>query len=402
MIKSIFRFIIRFILKLIPAAVCLAALVALLPLVPYETTNIGVKDSESFEMSFIMNDIYVDGERFDNYSLEKAVTVTDDGEVLIPVTTEFLYALGIRYREDPERHILAFRREEADRSRLRSDYGRLVNDYFFDKFSAESSDDPDLMIVSCEHFSDVMRVDLRSDKSRRDYFVKEWLAKNLDGFEDLAGPKIRILDYQGEGFLTGSDGTLWFSEKLLKLLGITVWNDKLTGVWISTDPDHHAMAAERAEAVAWKNTIAEWIMKNNRKLSYDEAVYYEYLFRHAATVYGLDELIVIGVARVESNFQADDYYDGALGLMQTLVKYAGNYGYTREMLLDPHHSLHLGCMYLRDRFHLYDNDAVFALTAYNQGVGTVQSGNYSLGYARKVLGYRDTLQNLLDEAGAKI
>jgi hypothetical protein len=59
-------------------------------------------------------------------------------------------------------------------------------------------------------------------------------------------------------------------------------------------------------------------------------------------------------------------------------------------------------MYLRDRFHLYDNDAVFALTAYNQGVGTVQSGNYSLGYARKVLGYRDTLQKLLDEAGAKI
>ena len=46
-----------------------------------------------------MNDIYVDGERFDNYSLEKAVTVTDDGEVLIPVTTEFLYALGLIFNE---------------------------------------------------------------------------------------------------------------------------------------------------------------------------------------------------------------------------------------------------------------------------------------------------------------
>jgi|GEM_PF-5986837 len=400
MVKSIFRFIIRFILKLIPAAVCLAILLALLPLVPYETTNVGVTDSEDYRLSYIMNDIYVDGERFDNYSLKRPVTVSEDGEVCIPVNSEFLRALGVRYREDPERHILMFRREEQDLSLLQADYGQLVTDLYAE-FSAASSEDPDLMLVSCEHFADVMRIDLRSDTSRRNYFATEWLAENIDGFEDLKGPEIEILDYQGEGFLIGSDGTYWFSEELLKLLGITIWNDELTGVWISTDPDNHAMAAERAEVYAWKNTIAEWIIESNKKLSYDEAVYYEYLFRHAATIYGLDELIVIGVARIESNFQADDYYDGALGLMQTLVKYAVNYGYTREMLLDPHQSLHLGCMYLRDRFHLY-SDPVFALTAYNQGVGTVQSGNYSLSYANKVLGYRDALQKLLDEAGAAI
>ena len=401
MVKSILRAILRFILKLIPAVVCLLVLVALIPLIPYETTNIGVVDGDSYELSFILNDIYVDGERFDNYSLKRAVTMTQDGEVCIPVNSEFLYALGLRYRMDEQNHILCFRHEEPDRSLLEADYGKLVNDFNVN-FSAKSSEDPDLMLVSCEHFSDVMRLDLRNDEARRNYYVREWLADNVDGFDDLSEPGVQILDYQNEGFLLGTDGTYWFSEELLKELGISIWYDELTGVWISSDPDKHAMASERADAVAWKNTIAEWIMKNNSRLSYDEAIYYEYLFRHAATIYGLDELIVIGVARVESNFQADDVYDGAVGLMQTLAKYAVNYGYTREMLFDPHYSLHLGCMYLRDRFHLYDNDPIFALTAYNQGVGTVQSGNYSLGYANKVMGYVETLKALLEDANASI
>lgn len=400
MIKNISKLIQRFVLKLIPMLVCIAALAALLPFVPYVTTNIGVSESKSHELGFIVNDIYVDGERFDNYSLKRAVTMTEGRELCIPVSPEFLYALGLRYREDREGHMLVFRREEPDLGMLRAGRGKLVND-LDTGFGAKSSGDPDIMVIICEHFSDVMRLDLRDDSSRRDYYIREWLAENIKGLESLAEPTLRILDYQNEGFLIGSDGEYWFSEELLNMLGITLWYDDLTGVWISTDPDRPAADYASDAARAWKDTIARWMMNNNRELSYEQAVYYEYLFRHAATLYGLDELTVIAVARVESNFQADDVYDGAVGIMQTLAKYAINYGYTREMLLDPHLSLHLGCMYLRDRFAVYP-DPLLALTAYNQGVGKVQSGDYSLGYAKKVLGYRDALRRLLDEAGAAI
>jgi len=402
MVKKIFGFTRRFILRLIPAVVCLAALAAFMPYVPYETSAVGVSDVKSSELSFVINDIYVDGERFDNYSLERAVFASDDGRIFVPADEEFLYALGIRYREDKTGRVLAFRRVKPDKSLLREDRGQLVNDNFSAKLVLENSGSRDVMVLLCEQYSDLMGLKLRDESCRENYFIREWFASNIRLLEDLAVPGVDILDYAGEGLLVASDGSLWFGEELLGKLGVSVWYDQMTGVWISTDPEWNSTIIEdRDAAIAWKDTIARYIMKENHRLSYEDAIYYEYLYRHAATVYGLDELVVIAVAEEESDFNAKDEYKGAIGLMQTLEKYAGKYGYTREMLFDPHHSLHLGCMYLRDRFARFD-DATMALTAYNQGIGTVQRGNYSLKYATKVLGHRDDLKKLLDEAGASI
>jgi len=81
--------------------------------------------------------------------------------------------------------------------------------------------------------------------------------------------------------------------------------------------------------------------------------------------------------------------------MQIMPATGARYGLTREQLLDPKTSIDFGAMYMRDRLTLFDGDMTLALSAYNQGITTVNRGRHSLTYANRVIATHEGVYNYL-------
>lgn len=386
-------------LKLIPALVCMAALALAIPFAPVHHTSVGLASEEESELYFIAKDIYIDGERFDNYSLERAVTRSAEGRIYLPATEEILKALGVGFDRDEEMKYHIFSSDEPDASLLEERRGRLVNNLDMN-FSGKLGD-PDYMVLRCDNLDELTELNLREMSGYRNYVIGHFLA---DRFEKIEKPSedTDILSFTCAGILRGDDGMFYLPETLLEKLGVSIFEDELTGIWISSNPDVPAEETYKPASAAWINAIADVMQSRNVNLTREEAIEYEYYFRHEATVHGVDELTLLAVAFRESNFRAESVGRGdAIGLMQPLAKYAVNYGYDREMLFIPHYNIQLGAMYLRDRYALYPDD-IPALSAYNQGVGAVRGGSYSTSYARRVLTARAKIEAAIAEAGGEI
>jgi soluble lytic murein transglycosylase len=100
---------------------------------------------------------------------------------------------------------------------------------------------------------------------------------------------------------------------------------------------------------------------------------YEALVRQEAGRNGIDPMLVAGVMRQESTFQADAVSRaGAIGLMQVLPKTGHllarrlKLRYSREKLNDPEYNLRLGTLYLADLLKQFGSPEA-ALAAFNAG-----------------------------------
>ncbi len=104
--------------------------------------------------------------------------------------------------------------------------------------------------------------------------------------------------------------------------------------------------------------------------------YYEYIDKYSAE-YGLDEYLVMGVIKAESNYIHDAHSGVARGLMQITEDTA--YWISEKIGLDfepddvenPQINIRMGCYYLRYLTDYYDGNTDVALAAYNAGMGNV-------------------------------
>ena len=100
-------------------------------------------------------------------------------------------------------------------------------------------------------------------------------------------------------------------------------------------------------------------------------------FGRAAAANGLDEELLLAVARQESRFTpAVSSAVGAVGLMQLMPETAAELAgapQTIAALQDPAHNAGLGARYLQQLLQHWQGDPVLAVASYNAGPGAVQS-----------------------------
>lgn len=104
--------------------------------------------------------------------------------------------------------------------------------------------------------------------------------------------------------------------------------------------------------------------------------YYEHISKYSAE-YGLDEYLVMGVIKAESNYIHDAHSGVARGLMQitddTAEWICTQIGLEHEpnLVENPKENIRMGCYYLKYLIDYYDGNTDVALAAYNAGMGNV-------------------------------
>lgn len=419
------RFLLRFILKLIPALVGLV-LVVIIVAVPFVSTTNGGMEVKTVRPAYLAKDINIDGVHCDNYFLDKPV-MQAHGEFYIPATRQMLSALGIRYAgvyselevltyQDPwntpfwktaKTWLKKSRAESADaidilEFRLDEAEPIVVGNALVTNLRAYTT-----IYTSPEEYwiarvSEFGKADIRNGWDRLMTIYAQNPERTIEEYIDGYGKDyfseqddFRIISEDGSELYFDADGMMYFSTRFLELLGMDCEYDDLTGLYISTVPGVSAASLYDENLAHRIEVLSDYMCSCNKKLDKETAIWYEYLFRHEANVNGIDELFVMSVAKVESNFRAEAKGDGTIGIMQPLAKYAINYGYDREMLLNPHFNMELCSMYLRDRYHSFGTEEL-ALVAYNSGPAAVRAGRRTSDYSQKVLKIKKTILGLLD------
>lgn len=160
-----------------------------------------------------------------------------------------------------------------------------------------------------------------------------------------------------------------------------------------------SVSGVRKQDANYLKGLSAYIRHVNRNVSQQEADEMVKSFMKYADRYDVDEKIVMAVAQTESCYYADVVSCANYkGLMQTGDVLAEACGYDPERLFEPEISIHVGASYIRDKLDEF-GDTRLALTAYNQGSGSVHSGNYSTGYADLTMERANAMERFLKEKG---
>ncbi len=145
--------------------------------------------------------------------------------------------------------------------------------------------------------------------------------------------------------------------------------------------------------------LSAYIRHVNRNVTEGEADQMAENFVKYADQYGVDEKIVMAIAQNESTYYSDAVScEDFKGLMQTGDGLAENAGYDPSQLFNPEISIKVGARYLSIKMEEF-GDVRLALTAYNQGSGSVHSGNYTTGYADLAMSRAEYMEEFLQENG---
>lgn len=156
---------------------------------------------------------------------------------------------------------------------------------------------------------------------------------------------------------------------------------------------------KREQEERYFDGLSAYIRHVNRNVTSAEADAMVECFVKYGEKYNVDEKVVMAIAQNESTYYADavsceDYK----GLMQTGDGLARNAGYDPGQLFNPEVSIKVGARYLSIKMDEF-GDLRLALTAYNQGSGSVHSGNYSTGYADLAIERTAAMEHFLANRG---
>ncbi len=186
---------------------------------------------------------------------------------------------------------------------------------------------------------------------------------------------------------------------LNEFFGWDMYYNLYTGIYLSSIKELAASSTFDEDAFAYNKVLADYVMKINKRLTESEALEIVMLLKNKSELYDVDELLVFATMWQESNFDATCYYKGAIGLMQIMDSTGRMYDLTPEMLYDPEINVDFGVKYLKDKIDTYDGSVELALSAYNQGITRVNSGNYTTVYYGHVMGKKAKLEAYLEEQG---
>lgn len=160
-------------------------------------------------------------------------------------------------------------------------------------------------------------------------------------------------------------GITGFSPKTLEASNIVVKQDKNGNIYISNEPttfrtkkrkkSYYRSKGKRYNATAGKYVPQKYLTK----------------IRQLSRKYGVNEKLIIAVARAESGFNPRAVSKkGAVGIMQLMAPTAKQYGVTNRY--DANQNMEAGVKHLKYLFNKYNGNLPLTLAAYNAGEKAVK------------------------------
>ena len=366
-------------------------------LVLWTSSVVSILAEEEVPLLFLARDVYLNGLLVDNYDLANPFYIRDN-RTCVPLTKEVGDILGFEARVDAQEKLILLEQTEAVKAWIPGDEGcnlahRVgLTAYDYTVIASRQGALPDPAVLA-----------------------RKWRQALNPIIWSLAGLlKIPAFD-QGEAapdweLLKLSESEIFFVDGVpyIPLAAFTGsrlfrWSasfDSVGGLYISSDPDLAAASYYSHNNTSFIEGRAAYIRSVRPEMTLAESYYLEYLFRHEAKTFGLDQDLLMAVSRTESSFQKAIVAPfGSVGLMQIMPRTAAAHGVGYEELKDAHINLELAARFLRDRFWTFGGDPIKALSAYNQGVVIVSKGEHKTGFAQKCLDNEKVLKNWLNARG---
>lgn len=359
---------------------------------------IPIAAEEEVNLPFMSKDIYLNGVLINNYELNNPF-VTRDGRTYLPLTEDLGKALGFQVLIDKEQRLIQLLKTDAS-------YGFIKNsDLACNLQDQNGLLKYDYVVAAVDKFN-TKETQALSGKWRQIISPVIW---SLAGLVSVITNEIVEPTPGTEVFMLQEDEILFVNEipyiplsafRDSRMFEWDAFYDEVTGLYISTDSGVPAQSYYSENNASYIQGRASYIRGVRPELSVTDSYYYEYIFRHEARVYDVDQELLMAISRTESSFQTHiQSASGAVGMMQIMPKTAIAYQITELQLEDPHINVEFGTRYVRDRLWMFDGDIIKALAAYNQGVKAVRSGVYRTGYAEKCVDNEGVIESWLTQRG---
>jgi hypothetical protein len=328
--------------------------------------------------SFFLKNIVVNGEEIVNYNLQYPFFLYNDVTYL-PLTADIQEIFGFAAEVDTE----------AGTLKLRKTSPTLVN--IRDNRAKNNAEDVTAEVASGLSVN-VVVVDAASFAEPADVML----------FAPAPAPDSRALNL-GQSPVLMKDGVVYLPLRAFAgsdALGWNLYYDPYFGICVSTNETTPARAFFKEAEAKYNKGLVRYILSVNGNLSAGHAQELLFMIRRAAEVNRLDEKMLIAVVQKESRFNAGAVSrSGAVGLMQFMPRTAAGLGLSTEQLFDPKTSIDYGAAYLSRSLENFNGNVDLALSAYNQGSGSVSRGTYSRVYADRVQDTVDAIDEYLEEGG---
>lgn len=354
--------------------------------------------AEEINLSFIPKDIYLNGILTKNYELNYPLVAKSD-RTYVPLTKEMGQALGFEAFVDADQKLIQLVKTEPEEQQIRN------GDLACNLENQQGVVRYDFVVASVTEYN-TEDVQALSSKWRQIISPVVW---SLSSFVTEITNGVVEPTLTTEVFMLKDHEILFVDDVAYiplsafcesKMFGWDAYYDLVTGLYISSSEEIEAKSYYSENNASYIEGRASYIRSIRPELSLYDSYYYEYIFRHEADVYDVDQELLMAVSRTESSFQR--YITsrvGAVGMMQIMPKTAIAYGITEKQLEDPHINVEFGTRYVRDRLWIYDGDIIKALSAYNQGTKKVNSGSYRTGYAEKCVYNEEILDTWIASQG---
>jgi hypothetical protein len=359
---------------------------------------IPIAAEEEVSLPFMSKDIYLNGVLINNYELNYPL-VTRDGRTYLPLTEDLGSALGFQVLIDKEQQLIQLVKIDAS-------YGFIKNsDLACNLQDQIGLFKYDYVVAAVDEFN-TKEAQVLSRKWRQIISPVIWslagLVRTITNETVDPTPGTEVFMLQEDEILFVND-VPYIPLSAFRDSRMFEWNafyDEVTGLYISTDSKVPAESYYSENNASYIQGRASYIRGVRPELSVTDSYYYEYIFRHEAQVYDVDQELLMAISRTESSFQTHiRSASGAVGMMQIMPKTAIAYQITELQLEDPHINVEFGTRYVRDRLWMFDGDIIKALAAYNQGVKAVRSGVYRTGYAEKCVYNEGVIKSWLTQRG---
>ncbi len=357
-------------------------------------SSISIFAEETVMGTFFFRDIRINGTQIWNYELNRPFFL-HDGVTYVPMSEGIQGAMGLQCEMDWESRTLKILKTDITTNQVKdaalaSDMtdvqATIVEDVNVITYTPEPNDE---IIFAQEHLDAIIEEAQKDEPEEPEEIEPPVLVAHALDLEELP--------------IMSSGGTLYLPLKALTddpNLGISIYYESYSGVYISTDSYVDAKDYWDEDASNYNKGLVSYICKVKPDASVAYAQELVALFQHEARVFGLDQKLLMAIAHKESTFNASLGRSGkAQGLMQIMPKTAAGYSVEEWQLYDAHMSVKLASMLLSGHLGSYEGNVIKALSAYNQGSGRVNRGNYTTTYANKILDQVDKIEAFLVNNG---
>lgn len=318
--------------------------------------------TQAVPASFFYRNLVVNGARISNYNLQSPLFIYNN-VTYIPLGHEFAIPVGLDAKVDWNTRTLSIVKKEAPGGKIGA--AHEVN--------------------SGANLSPIIVPDMKV------------VVKGNDGIEEYLN--------LGASPVLSTNGAIYLPLKVFKESKILAWDyhyDSNFGLSISTKQGVKAATYYNEAEARYNKGLVTYIKSNNRALGDATAQKLVFSFKRASRNYGINEVMLIAIAKRESNFHPEVVSrGGAVGLMQIMPNTASRFGVAAWQLKDPEMSINIAASMLANGLTMYNGDTIKSLSAYAYGSGNVNRGKYSTDHATKVINVQGGINQYLSNNGYK-